>query len=258
LARDIREKNPPGEQARAMSETWHYDPARDLDEPLLERLKSFPREPDMLVYGSRFAAALALRAWLRVYHRLEIIGRENLPATGSLVLVANHSSHLDALCLLSALPLRRLHRAFPAAAQDYFFVSVPRLLLATVVVNALPFQRNASPRQSLTICRKLLEVDGNILVLFPEGTRTTGEQPAEFKPGVGLIVAGTEIPVVPCYLEGAGRAWPKGKNFPRPRRVRVKIGPPRKYPHLSPGKVGARAVAEDLRNAVLALAVEPH
>ena len=64
--------------------------------------------------------ALVLRGWLKFYHRLEITGRENLPKEGSFVMVANHASHLDTLCLLAAITLRKLHRAFPAAAQDYF------------------------------------------------------------------------------------------------------------------------------------------
>src|SRR5688500_14885145 len=90
---------------------WQYEPVLDLDQPLIERLRHFPREPDMLVYGMRSAASLMIRAWLRTYHRLEIIGREHLPAESSFVMVANHASHLDALCLLSALPLKKLHRA---------------------------------------------------------------------------------------------------------------------------------------------------
>ncbi len=99
---------------------WRYDTAEDLEQPMIERLKNFPREPDILVYLLRSFAAVSMRAWLRLYHRLEITGLENLPASGSFVLVANHSSHLDAPYLVSALPLRKLHRVFPTAAADYF------------------------------------------------------------------------------------------------------------------------------------------
>src|SRR5687767_11245401 len=106
-------------------DAWQYETAEDLDQPLVERLRRFPRDPDMLVYGTRLAAALALRSWLRVYHRLQVVGRENLCRDRSFVLVANHASHLDALCILSALPLGMLHRVFPAAAKDYFFVGLP-------------------------------------------------------------------------------------------------------------------------------------
>jgi hypothetical protein len=99
--------------------TSDYDSACDIDQPLVNRLRRFPREPDMLVYCVRALIALVIRGWLRVYHRFEIIGHENLRTNRSLVIVANHSSHLDTLCLLAALPLRKLNRAF-AAAVDYF------------------------------------------------------------------------------------------------------------------------------------------
>jgi len=235
-------------------EPWQYDPARDLDQPLLERLKRFPREPDMLVYGLRLAAAGVTRCWLRLYHRLSISGAENLPAEGSFVLIANHASHLDTLCLLSALPLAKIHRTFPAAAKDYFFVNVPRMLLAVVVVNALPFDRQAGPRQSLSVCRQLLENPGNILLIFPEGTRSSTAEVGEFKAGVGLLVAGASFPVVPCYLQGAHGAWPKGTWFPRPRKVHVRVGLPRFFSERNCNKSSAVQISHELRDAVLALA----
>ena len=110
---------------------WHYEPALDLAQPLLERLRHFPREPDMLVYAVRSLAALLIRGWLRFYHRFTIVGGENLPADESFILVANHSSHLDSLCLLSALPLGKLHRAFPAAAMDVSTVAHSSWLAAS-------------------------------------------------------------------------------------------------------------------------------
>jgi len=149
---------------------WQYEPEADLDQTLIERLRNFPREPDMLVYGLRSFVALIIRALLRTYCRFEIVGEEHLRSNRSFVLVANHSSHLDTVCLLAGLPLRRLHRAFPAAAADYFFKSVPRTWIATVVVNALPFARQTHARQSLAICRELLANAGNVLIIFPEGT----------------------------------------------------------------------------------------
>ena len=229
---------------------WQYEPAPDLDKSLAERLRQFPREPDITVYGLRSLAALVLRGWLRTYHRLEIIGRENLPAQGSCVMVANHTSHLDTLCMLAAMPLSKLHRAFPAAAQDYFFVSVPRLAIAAVVVNALPFGRQKNIRHSLEMCRELLANPGNVLILFPEGTRTATGQMGEFKPGVGLLVAGTELPVVPCHLSGGFEAWPKGRWIPRPRKLVLRIGTPRNFPGLTPGKESAEQICADLQKAV--------
>lgn len=207
----------------------------------------------MLIYGIRALAALGIRAWLCLYHRLEVIGREHLPAEGSYVLAANHTSHLDTLCLLSALPVKKLHRTFPAAAADYFFTSVPRITMAAVVVNALPFDREMHFRQSLNLCKELLANRGNVLILFPEGTRSTTGEIGEFKPGIGLLLAGTDVPVLPCHLAGAFEAWPKGRRLPRPGRLRLIIGAPRNYVALKPGKESALHICQDLREAVLEL-----
>lgn len=236
------------------ADDWTYEPAPDLDKTLAERLRGFPREPDMLVYAARSVAALAMRAWLRVWHRLRIEGRERLPREGSYVLVANHSSHLDALSLLAAVPLARLHRAFPAAAADYFFERLPRVAFSAVVVNALPFHREVHQRQSLELCRRLLETPGNVLILFPEGTRSKGGEVGAFRPGVGLLVAGTSVPVVPCHIRGAHAAWPKGAWIPRPWKVCVRIGKPRTFEGVERSKAGAVRVVEDLRSSVLDLA----
>ena len=229
---------------------WSYETAVDLDRTLSERLKNFPREPDMLVYGARLLAGAVLRTWLRSYHRLVVRGREHIPVGKSCVLVANHASHLDTVCLLSALPINRLHRTFPAAAKDYFFESMPRAALASIVVNALPFNREMNIRQSLGLCQRLLDTPGNVLILFPEGTRSPSGELAEFKPGIGLLLAGTDIPVVPCYLRGAYAALPKGKIVPRPRKIELTIGLPRSYAHLKRGKDSALEIAGDLRAAI--------
>ncbi len=232
---------------------WHYDPAADLDQAMIERLRGFWREPSMLVCGVRSLAAAVVRCWLRLYHRLTIVGRQNLPADRSFVLIANHASHLDTLCLLSALPIRQLHRAFPAAAKDYFCVNPLRALLARVFVNVLPFDRYFAPWQSLSVCAHLLEKPGTILIFFPEGTRTGGFEPGEFKPGVALLAAGRDIPVVPCHLAGTHAALPKGAWFPRPNAVRLTIGRPHVYLHLPATKESAKQICRELREAVILL-----
>jgi 1-acyl-sn-glycerol-3-phosphate acyltransferase len=229
---------------------WHYETAKDIDQSLVERLRRFPREPDMLVYALRSLAAMSLRAWLRTYHRLRITGQENLPGAGSFIMVANHASHLDALCLLAALPVRKLHQVFPAAAEDYFFVSLPRIAVSAILVNAMPFARQAHTRQSLDVCRGLLGIPGNILILFPEGTRSTTGQMGEFRPGIGCLAAGGEVPVVPCALQGAFAAWPKGALFPRPRQVRLIIGKPHSFAGVAPSRESIHRISQELRSAV--------
>jgi 1-acyl-sn-glycerol-3-phosphate acyltransferase len=87
--------------------------------------------------------------------------------------------------------------------------------------------------------RRLLESPGNLLLLFPEGTRSTTGELGEFKPGIGVMLAGT-IPVVPRYIGGAFLALPKGSRFPRPRCIELRaslhpaddkrFGPPARSP----------------------------
>jgi 1-acyl-sn-glycerol-3-phosphate acyltransferase len=121
---------------------------------------------------------------------------------------------------------------------------------AVLIVNAFPFQRQVHIRQSLSLCRELLANPGNILILFPEGTRSPDGKLGSFKPGIGTLLAGTDIAAVPCALLGAAAAWPKGSWLPRPRRVQLRIGAPRRYGSLTATQETARTIARDLEEAV--------
>jgi len=221
---------------------WHYDSACDVDQPLVDRLRRFPREPDMLVYGVRALIALIIRGWLRIYHRFEIIGHENLRTNRSLVIVANHSSHLDTLCLLAALPLGNCIAAFPAAAADYFFQSVPRTFVAAVVTNALPFARRVRVRRSLSICSKLLSDPENILIIFPEGTRSeTGETRNSNRESARSSPDGRHRSAL--YLQGALSRVAEGQASAASKKVRLIVGAPRNYSSRSANKIDICTIA---------------
>ena len=232
---------------------WEYHPSPDIDATMAETLRNFPREPHMLLYAVRSIAALILRGWMRIYHRMRIDGRDHLPETGSYVLVCNHTSHLDTMALLSSVPLRQIHRTFPAAAADYFFSSLPRSAFSAILINALPFDRNINGAESLTVCSELLKNEGNVLIIFPEGTRTTTGEMDRFRSGIGRLVVGTDLPVVPCHLSGGVEAWPKGKLVPRPRRLRLRLGEPRTFGHLDKNSDSVLAICQDLEERVAAL-----
>jgi len=232
---------------------WEYHPAPDIDETMAEHLRNFPRQPYMLIYAIRLVVALLLRGWMRVYHRMRIYGRENLPERGSFVLVCNHTSHLDTLSMLCSVPLKRIHRTFPAAAADYFFSSLPRSAVSAILINALPFDRKLKGAESLTVCSKLLANDGNVLIIFPEGTRTTTGEMSRFRSGIGRLVVGTDVPVIPCFLDGGLNALPKGKALPRPCKLRLKIGPARTYGDLEKNTESVQKICQDLEHSVAAL-----
>ena len=236
---------------------WTYQPAPDLTRPLAQRLLKVPRTPDLstLRCALRTAGACVIRMALSTYFRFRVVGRENLPAAGSFVMIANHASHLDGLCMVAALPLARIHQAFPAAAADYFFKNAPLGFLTNLFMNALPFSRKGNVRQTLEACRNVLAGQDNALILFPEGTRTTTGQMSPFKGGVAQLVAGTNTPVVPCYLEGAFHAWPKGRPLPSPRKLTLTIGQPLTFAHLKKNRPTCDQITKTLEDAVRALEV---
>jgi 1-acyl-sn-glycerol-3-phosphate acyltransferase len=236
-------------------EGWVLDRLADVEASVAARTRRVRRDPDMTVCVLRSTIQIAMRLFLRGYNRFDVVGRENLPAGESFIMVCNHSSHFDAVCLLASLPLRRVHHAFPVAAADYFFSTPLRSFLSVVVVNGLPFDRLDHGSASLDVCREILGDPNNVLIMFPEGTRSGSGALGRFRSGVARLVAGTSTPVVPCYLSGAHEAWPKGRAVPRPGPLRLHIGRPRVFLDVpATDRQAVALVAARLRDDVAALA----
>lgn len=173
---------------------------------------------------------------------------------GPCLVVANHNSHLDAAVLMTMFPLRRLPRVHPVAAADYFGTSWFRRAVAMACMNGLPIDRKP-PRGKdplVPIVEKMRE--GETLVFFPEGSRGEAGVVAPFRRGVGLLVRGLPgLLVVPVYLSGPERIWPRGSTLPVPSSIDAHVGVPRTYdPELD-----AKEIAEQVREDVLALAPPP-
>ena len=229
---------------------WQYNPSPSVNKSIAESLTVFPRERDMTHTLLRVLWNVCLRLFLKIYFRLSIRGRENLPHDKSFVFVANHSSHLDAVCLSSVLSVKSIDRTFSAAAKDCFFSSLGRSLFSAIFVNALPFDRQHKHKESLELCADVLNVSDQVLIMFPEGTRSLTGEIQSFKSGIGFLVAGTDRLVVPAYIDGAYQAWPKGSKVPKPKRVRVFIGKPISFERIERDKEGYEKVAQLCETAV--------
>lgn len=234
---------------------WRFRPARDHGLPLAERWRSVRRESGL---GGALAQAgwrRLLRLWLAAFHRLRIEGRENLPTAPPYVLVANHASHLDGMVLGAALRGAAAERAFTLAAGDHFFDTDLAAAFAVHAVNALPVWRAEPLRAAadIALLRERLVEDGCVFVLFPEGTRSRDGQMGRFHAGLGALVAGTGVPVVPCHIAGAFAAWPPQRRWPRPGRLVLRIGPPMAFGDGYRGKAGWARIAAEGEAAVRAL-----
>ena len=228
-------------------------PARDHGLSASERLRSHARERGLggLLLGRAWRGCV--RLYLRVAHRLEVTGVENLPPP-PFVLVANHTSHLDALVLAAALPAAAARRAHVLAAGDTFFGSSASAAFAAYAVNALPVWRRRTRAGELATLRARLVEDGLVYILFPEGTRARDGVMARFQPGLGALVAGTAVPVVPCAIAGAFAAWPAQARLPRPGRLRLAIGTPLSFHDTPSTRPGWEDLAQRTEDAVRAIA----
>ena len=203
------------DDGKGMSD-WDYDPAQDLDLPLEERLRSVKRETGLAGTLVQLLWGGCVRTYLKLYHRLGVEGREHLPRDTPFVMVANHSSHLDVLALSSVLPRKIQHSIFPIAAGDTFFTTPRLAFLAALFLNALPMWRRNCGSHALKALRERLVIGHCAYILFPEGTRSRTGELGRFKSGLGMIVAGTEVPVVPCFLAGAHEALATTSTPPTP------------------------------------------
>lgn len=233
---------------------WQFQPAKDIGQDFQTRIRSADRE------SSIFSALTRLVWWtfagivMRLMHRYKVTGREHLPQKAPFVLIANHSSHLDVASLMLALPTRLRDRTHPLAAADHFFGEVPMATFTAFAINALPVDRTSGKgRETMETLRERLLTQPFGLVLFPEGTRSRTGEVGKFKAGIGQLVAGTSIPVVPCYIDGAFEAFPATAKFPRLKPVRLIIGPAQTFPEWEPTRENLQEIASRLQAAVMAL-----
>ena len=233
---------------------WNYRPAADQALAPAEKLRSLRREAGLPAWLMQGAWRAGTRTYLRAYHRLAVQGREHLPAQPPFVLIGNHTSHLDAVTLASALPWHLRASAFPIAAGDVFFETPAASLFSAMMLNALPMWRKRCGSHAMQELRDRLLGDPAIYILFPEGTRSRDGRLGTFKPGLGMLIAETHAPVVPCHLDGAFRACPPGSTMPRPVQLTLRIGAPLKFPETPNRREGWLAIAEQAHAAVTALA----
>ncbi|MBU1693974.1 MAG: 1-acyl-sn-glycerol-3-phosphate acyltransferase [Verrucomicrobia bacterium] len=169
---------------------------------------------------------LIIRPLLRLLFGVNVVGRENLDGVDRFIMAANHNSHLDIFLLLSALPPGKTAKTHPVAARDYFEKPAWLFGIVQFLLRPIWVDRNNSGLAAIKEMQRRLD-DGCSIIIFPEGTRGQAGELQDFRGGVGLIARqNPDIPVVPVYLEGPERAFPKDAAFPLPLWNHITIGPP--------------------------------
>ncbi|MBL0926510.1 MAG: 1-acyl-sn-glycerol-3-phosphate acyltransferase [Phycisphaerales bacterium] len=170
-----------------------------------------------LIYWGCWSAAALVATLL---YRLRRIDPHRLPATGPVILAANHLSLLDP----PLVGIAYTHRQVTFLARDTLFRGLFGRLISAL--NSIPIRRGAGDTGAIKACLAALE-RGDALLMFPEGTRSPDGRVAPFQRGLSIIVKKARCPVVPVAIDGPFEVWPRGRKLPRLLgRVAVRTGEP--------------------------------
>jgi 1-acyl-sn-glycerol-3-phosphate acyltransferase len=187
------------------------------------------------------------RVLFAVAFRYRLYHRERLPRTGGVLVVCNHQSYLDPILAALGMP-----RPFNPMARETLFRFRPFAWLIRSLY-AFPVRRASADLGAIREALRRLKA-GEVVLVFPEGTRTADGSIGHLQGGPITIAARARVPVVPMVIDGAFESWPKGRSLPRPHRILVACGEP-----LSPEAAAAgepEAVMEQLRTQMIELQKE--
>lgn len=143
---------------------------------------------------------------------------------------ANHTSHLDAVVLWSAVPSELRARTRPVAARDYWTKTRLRLFFGKKVFNAVLIEREKASAH-INPLEPLIQAlgSGDSLIIFPEGTRSRGENVQAFKSGLyHLARKCPDVELIPVHIDNMNRILPKGEILPVPLMSCISFGEPMK------------------------------
>jgi 1-acyl-sn-glycerol-3-phosphate acyltransferase len=185
-----------------------------------------------------------------MFFRGEVIGQENIPATGPFILASNHASHLDPPIVGGHVP--REIAAF--ARKTLWKPGIPAWWLTAV--GCIPVDRDGG--SDVAAMKRVMQVlkNGKPLILFPEGTRSPDGEPRQPKAGVGLIACRTSVPVVPARIFGSFEALGKGSPLRLGMPVSVVYGRPllpHEYDDPAAGKARYQLAADRIMAAIAQL-----
>lgn len=193
--------------------------------------------------GARAILAVIIEAWFRPVVR----GRGRVPLHGPAILAPVHRSFAD-FAFMSKLS----HRKIFFMTKDELWKK-PAFGKLVVYLGGFPVHREAADREALRRAQEVLE-RGQLLVLFPEGTRREGTTIGELHEGAAFLAARTGAPIVPIGIGGSDVSMPKGRRVPKPMRIRVVVGEPIRAPaRTASGRVPRSSIhtaTEALREAI--------
>jgi 1-acyl-sn-glycerol-3-phosphate acyltransferase len=183
-----------------------------------------PDEPYVLPLWAIRLLRAALRLLFRLLWRMRYVGVKNVPASGGVIIAANHQTYLDPFWLGGPVPLYSRFLAWDKVFDWPVAGTLMRLL------GAWPLQQKGD-RRALRRSLQWLR-GGGALVIFPEGGRSFSDgRMQEFKVGAARLALEAGVPILPITIRGGHRVWPRDWRYPRFGRVEIIYHP---LQHLRP------------------------
>ncbi len=194
-----------------------------------------------MVYWFTF---VALSILCRLLFSIKAYGTENVPRSGAVIIASNHASFVDPPVLAVTIPRSLMYLGRETLFRGRIWSAYLRL------VHVIPIDRDGKKTTGLKAALKSIK-RGKALVLFPEGARQDGMNFGKPQSGVGFFALRYNLPVVPVYIRGSGKAMPRGSNRIIRTPVKVFCGKPVKYSMQSDDKTAeydrvARAVMSEI------------
>jgi len=206
--------------------------------------QSFLREPVTRI-GLRILTTLN-ECFCRYYHRLQVIGKWQLPETGPAILISNHISGLDPL-LIQSVSQRII---IWMMAREYYEVKTTKWVFK--LAESIPVERTGRDLASTRSAMRALEA-GRIVGIFPEGRIETDDELLPFQTGVALMAIRTGVPVYPAYLDGTNRGKKMVAAVVIPNRVTLSLGPAIEFDRSSSDREALEAATAAIHEAVAKL-----
>jgi len=170
----------------------------------------------------------------KVFFAVKIRGKENVPLKGGVILASNHLSYFDPIVLGLLTPRKINFMAKEELFENFLF----RLLITKL--GAFPVKRE---RVDKTVYQKVLDLlkKGELLVLFPEGTRSWEGKLGRLQQGTARIALRANVPLVPVIIQGTEKVLPRGKKMIRLAKIEARIGEPLR---------GKKSKKEDVKTSI--------
>jgi len=167
-----------------------------------------------------------IRPIIKILFGLNVRHRERLPEKGPLIIAANHNSHLDVMVLISLFPVSLLHKIHPVAAMDYFLRNKIFAWFSLKIIGIIPLARKHLTHKEDPLAPIGESLDrGDIVIIFPEGSRGEPEVMSQLKSGIAHIAKRyPDIPTVPVFLHGLGKILPRNESLLVPLYCDVFVG----------------------------------